>query len=270
MATKKPADSGEIHIIEVNTGTITVAILGRKPLILNRLSEKAKRELLLPAPKKTAADKASKLKHDPIEEFRAAPVTLRDDAEPTLLAMPATAFKQSMRTAALDMSGITKTQAGRLLFVDTANDGEKDGIKIAHDNVPIYGVPKVYTTIVRSADINRTPDVRTRCIVPRWAAVMSITFVKPIMREQSVANLLAAAGITVGVGDYRAEKGAGNYGSFELVGMDDKRLVDIMTNGTRAAQVAAMADPEAYDEETEELLAWFNVEVRRRGFKVAA
>ena len=259
MATtaKKPADSGEVQIIEINTGTITVAVVGSTPLILNRMAEKAKRELLMPAPKKTAADKASKLKHDPLEEFRASPVRIRDDSAPTLLAVPATAFKGAMRTAALDLPGAKKSQIGRLTYIP----GEFIGI---------YGVPQVYSTIVRSADMNRTPDVRTRCIVPKWAALLSITFVKPIMREQAIANLLAAAGITVGVGDFRPEKGAGNYGQFEVVGADDARLVELMRTGGRAAQLAAMDDPEAYDEDTEELLGWFDAEVRRRGFKVAA
>lgn len=258
MATKKPAaDSGEIQIIEVRTGTITVAVVGTTPLILNRLAEKARRELLMPAPKKTAADKAANLKHNPIEEFRASPVRVREDDAPTLLAMPATAFKGAMRTAALDLPGAKKSQIGRLTY-------------IPGETVGVYGLPKVYSTIVRSADMNRTPDVRTRCIVPKWAALLSITFVKPIMREQAIANLLAAAGITVGVGDFRPEKGAGNYGQFEVVSADDPRLIEIMQTGGRAAQLAAMDSPEAYDDDTEELLSWFDVEVRRRGFKVAA
>ena len=90
------------------------------------------------------------------------------------------------------------------------------------------------------------------------------------MREQAIANLIAAAGITVGIGDFRPEKGAGNYGQFTVVGADDERLTHLMKTGGRAAQIAAMEDPAAYDEQTEELLAWFDVEVRRRGFKVAA
>lgn len=257
MATKSSAGNGEIQIIEINTGTITVAVVGTTPLILNRLAEKARRELLLPAPKKTAADKAANLKHNPLAEFRASPVCLREDGAPTLLAMPATAFKGAMRTAALDLPGTKKSQIGRLTYIPA-------------EFIGIYGVPKVYSTIVRSADMNRTPDVRTRCIVPKWAALLSITFVKPIMREQGIANLLAAAGITVGVGDFRPEKGAGNYGQFEVVGADDPRLNEIMATGGRAAQKAAMDEPEAYDDDTEELLGWFDVEVRRRGFKVAA
>lgn len=257
MATKKSADSGEIQIIEINTGTITVAVVGTTPLILNRMAEKAKHELLLPKGKKTAAEKASSLKHDPLAEFRASPVRLRDDNASTLLALPSTAFKGAMRTAALDLPGAKKSQIGRLTYIP----GEFVGI---------YGVPEVFSTIVRSADMNRTPDVRTRCIVPKWAAVLSITFVRPIMRDQAIANLLAAAGITVGVGDFRPEKGAGNYGQFEVVGADDLRLLEIMAAGGRAAQLEAMDNPEAYDEDTEELLSWFDVEVRRRGFKVAA
>jgi len=258
MATKsKAAESGEIDIIQINTGTITVAVVGTAPLILNRLAEKARQELLLPKPKKNAAEKAGSLKHDPLAEFRASPVTLRDDTQPTLLALPATAFKGAIRTAALDLPGASKSQIGRLTY-------------IAGEFVGVYGVPQVFSTIVRSADMKRTPDVRTRCIVPSWAAVLRITFVKPILREQAIANLLAAAGITVGVGDFRPEKGAGTYGQFEVVGADDERLLKIMQTGGRAAQKAAMDDPQAYDQDTEELLAWFDVELRRRGFKVAA
>jgi hypothetical protein len=258
MATRNQADaSGDIQIIEVQTSTITIAILGTTPLILNRLSEKTKHELLLPAPKKTAADKASMLKHQPLAEFQSSPVRLHDEDAPTLLAIPSTALKGAMRTAALDLPGAKKSQIGRLTY-------------IAGEYIGVYGIPEVFSTIVRSADINRTPDVRTRCIVPKWAAVASITFVRPIMREQSIANLVAAAGITVGVGDFRPEKGAGNYGQFTVVGADDKQLKELVRTGGRKAQMAAMEDPQPYDQQTEELLAWFNVEVKRRGFKVAA
>lgn len=257
MATKKRAHDDSIHIIEVQTSELTVAIVGTTPLILNRLSEKAKHELLLPAPRKTQADKDSTLKHEPLKEFRSSPITLDDPTAPTLLGIPATALKGAMRTAALDLPGANKSQIGRLTY-------------IAGEHIGVYGIPQIYSTVVRSADVKRTPDVRTRCIVPRWAALATITYVRPIIRDQSIANLVAAAGITVGVGDFRPEKGAGNYGQFTVVGADDERLLELMRTGNRAAQVKAMADPQAYDEQTEELLAWFDVEVRRRGFKVAA
>jgi hypothetical protein len=50
----------------------------------------------------------------------------------------------------------------------------------------------------------------------------------------------------------------------------DSAFAEIVRTGGRAAQTAALADPQAYDDQTEELLGWFDVEVRRRGFKVAA
>ncbi len=211
MAIKKQSDES-VQIIEMQTATITVAIVGTSPLILNRMNAKVKFQLLLPPARKTAADKASTLKHDPLAEFRMCPEVLSDPDAPTLLAVPATALKGAMRTAALDLPGAKKSQIGRLTYVE----GEFLGV---------YGTPKVFSTVVRSADINRTPDVRTRCILPEWALIASITYVKPIMRDQAIANLVAAAGITVGIGDFRPEKGAGNYGQFTVVGMETMNAV---------------------------------------------
>jgi len=75
-----------------------------------------------------------------------------------------------------------------------------------------------------------------------------------------VANLLAAAGITIGIGDWRPEKGAGNYGQFKLVDANDADFVRIVTHGGRAAQQAALDTPVAYNDETAELLTWFETE----------
>lgn len=252
MAPKKK-DTEEISIIEVQQGRFEVCILGRTPLILNRMSEKAQRELLLPR-KKTAADKAANLKHNPPEEFRASAYKTLGDKEPTRLLLMSTAFKGALRSVATDMPGSSKAAIGRLTYVES-------------DYIPVFGVPKLFMSVTRSADMNKTPDVRTRAIVPEWACRLSVTYVKPLLREKDVVNLLAAAGIMRGVGDWRPEKGAGNYGQFELVAENDKRFVSIMKSGGRVAQDRALADPETYDAESAELLAWFHQEVERRGFE---
>lgn len=255
---KMKADTGaEIQILEVVKGKMDFCILGTSPLIMNRMSQKVWFELLAPKGKKTAVEKASSMKHDPIREFRDSPYTIQDDKAPTLLAIMPTSFKRAMGTAALDTPGAKKAQIGRLVYIE----GEL---------LPIYGIPRVFMAITRSADMNRTPDVRTRAIVPEWACKLSITFTKPILREQSIANLLAAAGFQSGVGDWRQEKGSGSYGSFKLVSEDDKDFVRILKTQGRKAQQEALADPVAYNQETEEMLAWFDTEIKRRGFKVAA
>jgi len=68
-------------------------------------------------------------------------------------------------------------------------------------------------------------------------------------------------------GDWRPEKGAGDFGQFRIANDDESELLDILAGGGRQAQIAAMKDPVPYDLETSELLAWYDVEAARRGFK---
>jgi len=76
MATKKTTKQEQaIEVVKIDYRTIDVCILGKSPIILNRMSEKAKRELLMPKGRKSAADKASTLKHNPLEEYRNSPYT---------------------------------------------------------------------------------------------------------------------------------------------------------------------------------------------------
>lgn len=254
MATKKPTENGDagIQIKQVKTETINVWVCGTSPLILNSQSEKARHELLLPRPRPSRAGR-SPLKHDVYQEFRSAPYLFSDPATPTLLALPFGAFKGAMMTASIDASDSNKSQIGRLVWVN----GEY---------VPIFGKPQLLMSMVRQAGKERTPDVRTRAIVPQWAAALSITFVTPTINATSVANLLTAGGLLSGVGDWRPEKGKGNYGQFRVVEPGDPLLTPILQQD-RAVQAAAMNDPEPYDIETEKLLSWFTEEVRARGLR---
>ena len=254
MAVKK---TSEISVLEVNTGRITFCLLGTSPIILNRLSEKAKGQLLFPPAKKNAAEKASTLKHEPYPEFRASPYLSPDKNEPTLIRHLSTAFKGALRSAALDIPGANKSQIGRLTYVPG-------------DYVNVYGVPQMLMSVVRNSDINHTPDIRTRAIIPKWACYVDVIFIKPILKEQTVTNLMAAAGIMQGIGDWRPGKGSGAYGRFELVNSDNPEFLEIIKTGGRDAQTEAMDNPECHDTESEELLAWFEVEVKRRGFKVVS
>ena len=253
MATKATTPGTEISILEVIKGQMDFCIVGTTPLILNRMSQKVWFELLAPKGRKTEADKTSTMKHDPLKEFRDSVYRMADPSAETVLAIMPTAFKRAMGTAALDSPGAKKAQIGRLVYVQ----GEM---------LALYGVPKVFMAITRSADINKTPDVRTRAILPEWALRLSITFTKPVLREQSIANLLAAAGFQAGVGDWRQEKGSGSYGSFRLASADDPEFLRICSQQGADAQQDALDSPVAYNDETSEMLAWFDVEIKRRGF----
>ena len=232
-------------------------VLGTTPLIHNRMSQKVLQELLFPKGKKNAAEKAISLKHNPMEEFRNSPYTIDDEKAGTLISILPTAFKGTMMTAALDMPGVARTQIKKHVYVEG-------------QYIEIFGVPEVLCAVTRSADINRTPDVRTRAILPEWACRLTLKFTKPLLKEQSVANLLAAGGMVSGVGDWRQEKGSGNYGCFKLVSEDDKDFQRIIKTMGRKAQIKGMEEAKPFDTETEELLSWFDAETKRRGFKVAA
>ena len=98
MAGKKET---AIDVLQVTHGKLDFCILGSMPLILNRMSEKVMRELLMPKGKKTAADKASSLKHDPVQEFLDSPYIDEDDSAPTYLQHLSSAFKNALKGAAL-------------------------------------------------------------------------------------------------------------------------------------------------------------------------
>lgn len=236
----------EISIVPPQQGSSTFLIKGVTPLIYNAMSAKAKHDLLVPTRRRTAADRAGTPKHEPFEEYRSSVYRAKDG--PTRLIFPAPAFKKAMATAALDLPGTKKTEIGRLVWAEGTH-------------VAIYGVPQLLMSVVRMADISKTPDIRTRAILPEWACMVTINYQRPKLSGVAVANLLAAAGLTVGIGDFRQEKGAGNFGQFHLVNDTDEGYKRIVADGGCAAQDAALADPTTYDNETEELLSWYKGKV---------
>jgi hypothetical protein len=252
---RKSNKTEELTILELQTGKIDFHIVGLSPFLCNAVSAKAKGDLLLPRGYLTTADKSSNMKHDPVAEFRGSMYVHRSDhTGPTRLKFPAAAFKKALASAAIDIPGAKKAQIGRLVWTDW-------------DDVDIYGIPELKMDIVRMADIGRTPDIRTRACLSRWACRVTMNFVKPIMNVKSLANLLAASGRIIGVGDGRQEKGTHNYGQFQIVANDDANYKAILKSGNRAAQDAAIANPKYYDLETERLHLWFKEELDKRGRK---
>lgn len=244
------ADGGVIYIEPVRTNSVTLALVGTSPLICNRMAAKARQVLLYPAGRSNRAKHEATLKHEPLEEYRATVHTLPDGE--TLLAFIATAVKGAIMTAALDIPSTTKAQIGRLVYVNG-------------DYVPVYGVPMMFMSVVRNSGMNRTPDIRTRAILPKWAAVCTITHTMPMITQTAVVNLLNAGGTIAGIGDWRPEKGKGAFGRFRVATIDDAEFQEIRRGGGREAQIAALEYPEMYDEDTASLWQWCGEEILRRG-----
>lgn len=249
MTTKKQAATDGVIELTLKTERLRFVVKGRSPLILNPQSAKMQRDILLPPRRKTAADKAGTLKHDPVLEFRQ---TITRYAGDTLIGLPTTAFKGSLMTAALEAPGMKKAQIGRLLHVI--------GI-----HAPVWGIPRLRMDGVRSADMNRTPDIRTRAELEHWCAVIEVEYLLPQLNATTVSGLLSLAGIVCGVGDFRPEKGRGTAGQFALTDDQDPEVLHLMKHAGRAAQEEAFASPEPANVETAELWGWFQEEAARRG-----
>ena len=248
--TKKTQAVGEVVIDKLSVGVASIWIKGMTPLIYNAMSAKVRGDLLMPKGRKSTAEKATTMKHDPMEEYRTS-VYRRTRTGDTRLIFPATAFKNAAIGAVRHINaGVTMVQMKQLIWV-------------VGDSVDVYGIPNMHMSVVRSADMNKTPDIRTRAILPEWCCCIKLQYVKPNLNETAVARLLEAGGMLNGVGDFRQEKGKGNYGQFQIANPED--CTDIIKAGGMKAQDAALETPEMYDSETEELYNWFVAEKIRRG-----
>lgn len=252
MAPRKPAAAAApTEIFPLKQHRVSLRVVGRTGLFFNAMSAKAQRTLLLGGGKKTVAEKKG-VKHDPIEEFRTSVYKQVDG--PTLLGFPAPAFKAAMATAALETPGMRKASINRLLF-------------LPQERVPIWGIPRLRCDVVRSADVAKTPDIRTRAFLTEWAAEVEIAFVDTLLHSD-IHALLANAGVIIGIGDFRQEKGKGSFGTFAPVlpgdGLLNEEWERITSTAGREAQIAAMENPEPVNEVTAELLDMFFDEVERR------
>lgn len=249
MAVKK---DDVLHIDALKQGRVTLRMIGSTPLYMNSMSAKAKRTLLIGGGRKTAAEK-KEIKHDPEEEFRDS--IYQAPSGETLLCFPAPGVKAAMATAALETPGITKSSVQRLIF-------------LPEQRIRIWGRPLLKMDVVRSADMNRTPDVRTRAFLPKWCAEVDVAFVQPTLNAHSIVSLLANAGVVCGLGDFRQEKGKGSFGTFAVTGSegmgDWQEAWDEITAEGRAVQQDAMDNPVCADQDTQALMELLDEERARR------
>lgn len=252
MPTKATNTSTTMEIHALKQGRVKLRMIGQTPMYFNSMGAKAWRDLLVGAGRKTAAQK-KEIKHNPEQEFRDS-VYKKSDGD-TYLCFPAAGVKGAMATAALETGGITKTSVQRLIF-------------LPESHIQIWGKPYLKMDIVRSADMNKTPDVRTRAYLPNWCAEVDIKFVTPTLSTMSIVSLLQNAGTIVGIGDFRQEKGRGSYGTFSVAGSEDmgeyQEIWDDITQEGRAVQELAMENPECADEQTAELMQFIQEERLRR------
>lgn len=204
-AKEMAAAAKSVSIQQPNNLTIALEVAGTAPLIQNNFSQKAVEQML----RKHMGFSVTRETKKPREVIEAA--TIRNITGAVCL--PPTGFKKAMLTASTQLKTFKKTQLRTSLFI------EGNSIPITYEGEM---VPRM--DMVRTAGMNRTPDVRFRPSFNGWKARIVIQF-SDTLTVQSVMDLLQRAG-RVGVGEWRPEKD-GTFGTFKVVrAIDTVKEVD--------------------------------------------
>lgn len=192
---------------------------------------------------------SKRLLHNPLEDYR--DILRRrqsEEGETALqLAWPAIKYGMARTVTGLPFLRLKRAQLARMLF-------------ITPDGLPLWGVPQMRMFLLKMG--RGLPDLNTCVVFPQWAMRATIHYPEVLQRDV-VLRLLAASGIFEGIGSHNPGRG-GTDGTFELVAPDDPRFLQIVKTGGRDAQMAALKDPEFYDEETEELYGFVSNEKSRK------
>jgi hypothetical protein len=193
MAASK-ASPERIELPQLKKVYIKVVLVGDTPLLCNRFSEKAKKEMLDKQMKKaTTTPKEAK---DPVAQYEGSLYKLPDGS----FGFPTIAFKAAAVTAAND-GGIHKTLARRAFHIE----GEFARIEY---------LPRMREDVVRVGP-SRVADLRYRGEFETWKTTLNVVYNAGIITPEQLVNLFQLAGFGVGVGEWRPEKD-GVHGMFHV------------------------------------------------------
>lgn len=189
-----------VDVQRIQTTKVKIPIRGTTPLIVHRFSEKAKKAML----DAMQGKKSPKQAKDPEAEYEAAFYRLKDGER---YGFPAIGFKQAMVSATRffgkDVSMVLVRQT---VFVH-GEEGEDQPL------IPIDGTPHMREDVVTVGRGGH--DLRYRPEFPEWSATVPVEFVTATFTLDSVVSLIEAAGLGVGVGEWRPEKN-GDFGQFTV------------------------------------------------------
>lgn len=209
------APAAAIHIPRVATQTILVPIVGTAPLIMNRWSEKAKRQML----DAQQGRKSPKTTRDPQADYEATIYRLAGER----YGFPTLGFKAATVSAGrlFNKTQINMVQIKQFLFMH--GEWSADGIDLLTE---ISGEPKMREDMVRPTASGA--DLRYRAEFTDWSATLRVSFVKTSISLESVLALIDAGGMTVGVGEWRPEK-RGQNGTYQIE--DGADIETVSTSG---------------------------------------
>jgi hypothetical protein len=188
-----------VQIDKIAAETILVPVRGTTPLIVHRWDAKAKQQML----DSQQGRKTHKQIRDPQADYEAS--LYRTDNG---YGFPTLGFKSAIVGAARFYGkSVTMTSLRQFLFMVGVPSADRTQIL-----TPIFGEPKMREDMVR---VGMGTDLRYRAEFVDWSAVLTVTYVTTALSRESVLSLVDAAGLGVGVGEWRPEK-RGQNGTFAV------------------------------------------------------
>lgn len=199
---KKIEEEKTIKIPPMEIGHAVVTIIGMSPLLVNKWSAKAEEEI------KTKQEGGGRLKRapkNPIEEFNGS--LYRFPGNEHKYGVPAGGIKQAAVSACRFAGGMSMTLAKGAFHI-MAGPGNLIEIKGSE--------PVMDEQMVRVGNFgNKKPTHRYRGRFDKWEITFAVKYNERVITPSQLLNLFEHAGFSVGLCEWRPEKG-GSYGMFEV------------------------------------------------------
>lgn len=124
----------------------------------------------------------------------------------TRFGFPASGFKKAMVSASRSYANLKMTEMRGRVF-------------IMNQYVRIEGKPvmdEFWRRIGGKGPGTGTPDIGIRATFPEWKATLFVKYNADLISAESVVNLLATAGVSVGIGEDRPEKSGNTFGTWRI------------------------------------------------------
>lgn len=213
---KKSEDIMMLDVPAIKVEQFTIRLIGDSSLICHKWSEKAKKEML--GKQRKVAKSAGREAKDPARDFIESLYWL--DGEPEQ--KDEAGFNEAVRNGA-------RFGFPSCAFKEAAASAGFRG-KVFKDKVSTYGMfhivgefaeiksdtpPQIREDMVRIGGKSPVADIRYRGEFVNWSTDIQINYVPDLISASQIVNIFNLAGFSVGVGEWRIEKG-GDHGAFHV------------------------------------------------------
>lgn len=203
----------QITIAAPNMKTLDIKIRGTAPLVQHRFSHKTTVEMLQKQQAgSTARGKKQHAKRDIEQDF----IDATHIGDNDRYGIPAPAFRSAM-ISACRLVGFQMTKAKLSVFVQADSVDKEDGAPLVNLSRE-SGDPELHQSAVRLA--TGVASIAIRPMWRKWSATVRVLWDGDQFTASDVVNLMARAGMQVGIGEGRPDSKKSNgmgWGTFEIL-----------------------------------------------------